>query len=94
MPGRSFASNQLLRAEDELLLLTRWADDVGVHVGVLADTVHFDGAEPPDVSELLGQVRAMKDTLKRAEGLLLAYEIARLSKQLTREMRNDDATAR
>jgi hypothetical protein len=94
MSRRSFASNQLLNAEDQLMVLTRWADDVGVQLGVLADGIHFDGAEPPDVSEMLGEVREMQTSLRRAEGLLLAYEIARLSQQLTREMKNDNATAR
>jgi len=94
MGKRNFPSNQLVLAEDELYVLTRWADDVGMQLGEIADGIHFDGHEPPDVTDLLEQVKGMRRTVGRAEGLLLAYEIARRSRTTMRESANDDATAR
>jgi hypothetical protein len=91
MAARKFASNQLLTAEDELMLLTHWADDVGVQLGVLADEIHFDGKEPAACDGLLKQIEQMQVHLNRAKGLVLAYEIARTSKTQIREAHNDDA---
>jgi len=93
MVRRSFAANQLLMAEDEMSLLTRWSDEVGMQLGVLADSIHFDGADPVAVDGLLAQVEAMRITVERAVGLIAAYEIHRRSEARIREARRDHSSA-
>lgn len=93
MSRRKFASNQLLLAEDELIVLTRWADEVGMQLGVIADDIHFAGREPVAVDGLIDQVDGMRRALDRAAGLLAAYEIHRRSQIMMREAAHDDSSA-
>ena len=80
MPGRNFASNQLLMAEDSLAVLQANAHELSIQLGVVSDSIHFDGMEPPECASHLEHVLALKGTLERAIGLIRAYEVARLSK--------------
>jgi len=93
MARRKFASHQLLLAEDEMVLLTHWADELGMQLGLLSDAIHFDDAAPTSAQDMLEKVEAMRLPLERAAGLIRAYEIHRRSEIAIREAAHDDANA-
>jgi len=94
MSGRNFAAHQLLMAEDEMLALSFLADEVGVDLGVLSDSIHWDDAQPPAVDGLLALIEGMRKHVDRAAGLVRAYELHRRSQMMIREVRHDNASAR
>lgn len=85
MPGRNFASRQLLNVEDELLALASWANEMSLYVGEIADGIHFDDDAPTNLSALVTEIEVGVTRVARAAGLLRAYEIHRKSQAITRE---------
>ena len=85
---RSARSQQLIEVERTLLAVSHLADEIGFAVGDHSDDIHYDGADPQPADFWMQKVLRMRIELKRAEGLLRAYELMRATDQ--RE--NDDDT--
>ncbi|HEY7822894.1 MAG TPA: hypothetical protein VIG24_08685 [Acidimicrobiia bacterium] len=75
MRGRNVKANNLYQAEDLLLQVSGMADALALELGVIADDIHFDGKDAPELADALHKVRLMRPLVDQAEGLLVAYEM-------------------
>jgi alpha-L-fucosidase len=77
-----FGPNQLYRAEDIVNEIADALVHAGFEMGVSADEQHWDGKDMGDMSGVLDRLREQEVQMRSAIGLVHAYEIARLSRQV------------
>jgi hypothetical protein len=83
MATRPFAPNQLYLAEDTVNEIADALIHAGFEMGVSADEQNWDGKGMDDMSGVLDRLREQEVRLRSAIGLLHAYEVARMSRQVT-----------
>lgn len=85
---RNARSQQLIEVERELLAVAVEAESISLDIGDHADELHYDRAPAQPADKWMSDVLRMRINLKRAEGLLRAYQLM----QAVDQGENDDNT--